>query len=129
MILVDTSAWVDFFRGRGRFASRVDELIEVDQAALCGPVITEIRRGLRFKGERVRVLPLLEGCHLLAQPPDLWDEAGELGGWLRRRGATVKSLDLLIATYALAHGVPLLAADSDFNLMARAGLGLVLAEP
>ncbi len=129
MILVDTSAWVDFFRGKGRLTSRVDELVEGDQAALCGPVITEIRRGLRSPGERARVLPLLEGCHLLAQPPDLWDEAGELGWWLARRGATVKSLDLLIATYALAHGVPVLAADSDFVLMARAGLGLVLAQP
>lgn len=129
MILVDTSAWVDFFRGRGHLALRVDELIESDQAALCGPVITEIRRGLRSPGERSRVLPLLGGCHLLEQPPDLWAEAGELGWWLGRRGATVKSLDLLIATYALAHDVAILAADSDFALMARAGLGLVLAEP
>lgn len=42
---------------------------------------------------------------------------------------TVKMLDLLIATYALAHGAPVLAADGDFTLMARAGLGLVLARP
>jgi tRNA(fMet)-specific endonuclease VapC len=129
VILVDTSAWVDFFRARGPLAERVDELIEGDEAALCGPVITELRRGLRSQAERRRVLPLLGGCHLLQQPADLWAEAGELGWWLGRRGAVVKSLDLLIAAYALAHAVPVLTGDDDFALMRRAGLGLVLAEP
>jgi predicted nucleic acid-binding protein len=126
VILVDTSAWIDFFRGAGSLAGRVDDLLENDQAALCGPVITEIRRGLRSRAERTRVLPLLAGCHLLEQPAALWEEAGELGWYLGRRGATVKSLDLLIATYALAHAVPILTVDGDFALMRRVGLGLVI---
>ena len=129
MTLVDIPAWIDFFLGRGPLAERVDELIQNDQAALCGPVITEIRRGLRSRTERGRVLALIDGCHLLEQPSDLWAEAGELGWWLGRRGATVKSLYLLIAAYALAHTVPLLTGDADFTLMRRAGLGLVLEEP
>jgi len=74
------------------------------------------------------VLPLLAGCHLLAQPDRLWDEAGELAYALGRRGATVKSLDLLIATYALSHGVALLTADDDFRVIRRAGTGLALFE-
>lgn len=93
---------------------------------MCGPVVTEIRRGLRSRTERVRVLPLLRGCHELVQPPRLWEEAGELGFFLGRRGAAVKSLDLLIATYALAHAVPILTADADFTLMRRAGAHLVV---
>jgi predicted nucleic acid-binding protein len=56
----------------------------------------------------------------------LWEEAGELGFFLGRRGAAVKSLDLLIATYALAHAVPILTADADFTLMRRAGAHLVV---
>jgi len=127
LILIDTSAWIDFFRGGGRLAERVDELVEADEAALCGPIVTELRRGLRSRTERERLLPLLAGCHLLDQPARLWEEAGELGWYLGRRGAAVKSLDLLIAAYALAHGVPVLTADADFALMRRAGLGLVLA--
>ena len=128
MILVDTSAWIDFFRGAGSLAERVDDLPENDQAALCGPVLTEIRRGLRSRAERTRVLPLLAGCHLLEQPAALWEEAGELGWYLGRRGAIVKSFDLLIAAYALGHAVPILSADRDFALMRRAGLG-ILIEP
>lgn len=126
MILVDTSAWIEFFRGRGPIGEQVDEALEVDEVALCGPVITELRRGLR-RGDRARVLPLLGGCHLLSQPPNLWEEAGELGFLLGRKGATVKSMDLLIAAYALGHGVALLSADADFRRMQRAGLPLLLA--
>ncbi len=97
--------------------------------SVCGPILTELRRGLRSAADRARVLPLLAGCHLLDQPPRLWDEAGELGYALARRGASVKTLDLLIATYALAHAVPVLSADADFTVMRRAGLRLLLAQP
>jgi predicted nucleic acid-binding protein len=127
--LVDTSAWIAFFRGRAPFAAAVDRLLESDEVALCGPVLTELRRGLRSAADRARVLPLLTGCRILEQPRRLWEEAGELGYYLGRRGAMVKSLDLLIATYALAHGVPVLSADADFARIRRAGAGLLLAEP
>lgn len=126
MILVDTSAWVEFFRGKGPLMDRVDDLLGSNDVALCGPVITELRRGLRSASERRRVIPLLAGCHQLSQPADLWDEAGELGYVLARKGSTVKTLDLLIAVYALVHAVPILAADRDFELIRRAGLPLVL---
>ncbi|HEY2388498.1 MAG TPA: PIN domain-containing protein [Candidatus Binatia bacterium] len=129
MILVDTSAWIDFFRGRAPFAAAVDRLLESNEVALCGPVVTELRRGLRTARDRARVLPLIAGCHALEQPDRLWDEAGDLGYALARRGTSVKTVDLLIATYAIAHGVPLLAIDGDFAMMKRGGLDLILVEP
>jgi predicted nucleic acid-binding protein len=127
VILVDTSAWVDFFRGIG-IADRVDELLLANEVALCGPVVTELRRGLRSGSERRRVIPLLEGCHQLEQPEALWEEAGELGYLLARKGVTVKTKDLLIATYALSHRVPLLALDSDFEAICRAGVPLAMVK-
>ena len=128
MILVDTSAWIDFFHGREPLATAVADLLDANEVTLCGPVITELRRGLRSRRDRTRVLPLLDGCHELEQPATLWSETGDLGSYLGRRGSTVKSLDLLIAAYALAHGVPILSRDSDFATMKRAGLDLVLVD-
>jgi len=128
VILIDTSAWIEFFRGRGRRADAVDQLIESDDAAVCGPILTELRRGLRSRADRERVLPLLSGCQVLEQPSALWEEAGDLGVLLGKRGATVKSMDLLIATYALTHTVPLLTADTDFARMRHLGVGLMLVE-
>jgi len=96
--------------------------------ALCGPVITELRRGLRSPSERGRVIPLLSGCHLLSEPPALWDEAGDLGYFLGRRGVTASTVDLLVAAYALSHSVALLSRDADFQRMKRAGAELLLVE-
>lgn len=128
MILIDTSAWIEFFRGKSSTSESVGEAITGNDAALCGAVVTELRRGLRSTRERRRVLPLLEGCHRLSQPSDVWEEAGDLGFFLARKGITAKSMDLLIATYALAHGAALLTLDADFAAMKRAGVGLVLVD-
>jgi predicted nucleic acid-binding protein len=125
LILVDTSAWIDFFRGASPLADRVDELLGTNEVALCGPIVTELRRGMRSPSERRKVIPLLSACHELPQPDRLWEEAGELGYALARRGVSVKTIDLLIATYALSHDVPLLASDADFKQMRQAGIPLV----
>jgi predicted nucleic acid-binding protein len=125
LILIDTSAWVEFFRGRGVVADRVDEAIDANTAAICGPVLTELGRGLLAR-ERKTVLSLLAGCTFLEQPPDLWRAAGDLGFLLRSKGVTVKTMDLLIASHALFHQVPLLTVDKDFKAMVKPGIDLHL---
>jgi predicted nucleic acid-binding protein len=126
MILIDTSAWIDFFRGNDPVASAVDAALTHNEAAWCGPVEAELRRGLVNQRERRKVLPLLEACHRLSQPDQLWTEAGDLGFALRKRGVTAKTLDLLIAIYALSHSASLLTTDADFRSMQRAGVALHL---
>jgi predicted nucleic acid-binding protein len=129
MILIDTSAWIEFFRGRDPFAAAVDEALDSGEAAICGPIEMELRRGLADERERNTVLPLLEACHVLGQPAQLWTDAGDLGFLLRRRGITPKSIDLLIAAYALSHSAALLTRDKDFMVMQRAGIPIQLAAP
>jgi predicted nucleic acid-binding protein len=121
LIIVDTSAW-----RREPIAHVVDELLEENRVALCGPIVTELRRGLRSAAERRKVLPLLGGCRHLAQPERLWEEADDLGFSLRRSGYSVKTLDMLIAVHALAIGVPILTLDTDFEHMRKAGVPLHL---
>jgi predicted nucleic acid-binding protein len=108
-------------------ADAVDDAIEANEAATCGPILTELGRGFRSVAERRRVLPLLDACHRLTDPHRLWEEAGDLGFFLARKGVTAKSMDLLIATYALLHGVPVLAADTDYANMRAAGAKLLIA--
>jgi predicted nucleic acid-binding protein len=124
--LIDTSAWIEFFRGTGQAAQQVDTALAEGEAAWCGPIATELRRGFVSAKERAKVLRLLEGCHWLAQPEGLWEEAGDLGYVLRRKGLTVKTFDLLIATYALSHGTALLAVDGDFKAIEKKGIPLDL---
>lgn len=126
MILIDTSAWIDFFRGRDPLAGAVDMALANNEAALCAPIEMELRRGFLNERERRKLLPLLMACQFLAQPDELWREAGDLGFALRRRGITPKSFDLLIAVHALAYSVALLTADADFKRMRKAGVPLLL---
>lgn len=126
MILIDTSAWIAFFRDRAPLAEKVAKTIADGDAVLCGPVLTELMRGFRPEERRI-VLPLLETLGVLDDPPGLWRAAGELGFRLARKGKTTKTLDLLIASYALHYGVALLTDDADFRTIAAAGVPLTLA--
>lgn len=116
-----------FFSEPEPLASRVDELLATNEVAVCRPVVTELRRGLKSVAARNKVLPRLSSCHWLDQPDDLWVEAGGLGFAIARRGVTVKTLDLLIAAYAVAHGAPILTLDADFEAIRKAGVHLTIA--
>ena len=126
MILVDTSAWIDFFRGSGKLANEVSDLIDGDLATICGPIVTEIYRGTVRAKERQSLEALLKGIPLLQQPETLWEDAGLLGAFIAKKGFTVKSFDLLIASYAIAADIALLTADRDFNQMRKVGVPLRL---
>jgi predicted nucleic acid-binding protein len=125
--LVDTSAWVEFFRGHEPWTAHIGELLDVDRVVLCGPIYTELLRGTGR--DRARVLRALRGCRMLPQPAGLWGLAGNLGHSLRAKGVTAKTLDLLIAVYALTHQTSLLCRDSDFEHMRDAGVLLQLDLP
>lgn len=124
MILIDTSAWIDFFRGKDPISDMVEVSLKNNTAAICGPIFTELVRGFRSQKEKNQILPLFTGCHFLDQPDSLWEDAGQCGYQLKRKGANVKSMDLLIACYALAHGVPILTSDKDFFLMKKSGMSI-----
>ena len=126
MTLIDTSASIEFFSGHEPIAGLVDGLLQMNEAALCGPVITELRRGFRSRSDRARVLLLMKGCRYLAEPDRIWEEAGDLGFVLREKGLQLKTLDLLIASYALAYRCPILSDDRDFLRMNKVGIPLLV---
>jgi predicted nucleic acid-binding protein len=120
MILVDTSAWVEFLRDTGsRVCGRVDELLAGD-IATCHPVRMEVLAGARDEHHLGQLRGLLGRTTLLATEPGDYEEAAALYRACHRRGATVRKLvDCLIAAHAIRTGAPLLHADADFDVLAR----------
>lgn len=112
-VLVDTSAWIAFFRGDEPVASQVDQLLAAGSAAFCGVVELELRQGLRPK-ERELVLSLLSAATRLPTEEADWAQAGDLLTSLRRKGLTLPGSDGLIAHLALRHKVALLEHDKHF---------------
>ena len=123
MILVDTSAWVEYLRGTGsRVHRRVRELIESEERlAVTEVVVMEVLAGARDDAHLERLRRLLFGCEFLplAGLSD-YEDAAALFRQCRRAGKTLRSLtDCLIAVVAIRAGAALIHADRDFDTIAR----------
>jgi predicted nucleic acid-binding protein len=113
-VLVDTSAWVAFFRGQEPTGARVAELLETGRALRCGPVELELRQGLRRR-DAPSILGLWFALPELPVDGLDFTSAGDLLRELRERGRAIPSMDGLIATLALRYDAALLTLDRHFD--------------
>ena len=120
LVLVDTSAWIEFFRGTNHPAvPALDRLLFDDQAAITGVIRAELLQGARTEAQKAALARQLAALHQLPDPSDLWDRVALLGYALRRQGYEVRIPDLVIAAVALANDVPVLALDAHFPAIAK----------
>lgn len=120
MILVDTSAWVEFLRDTGSATCRRVDALLGDDLAICSPVRMEVLAGARDDEHLRRLRGLLARTTLLPTRETDYEEAAAIFRRCRRRGATVRKLvDCLIAATAIREDVPVLHADADFEVIAR----------
>ena len=118
MILVDTSAWIDFFAGRDLLhVQRLEHAIEENHdLALCGIILTEVLQGIADNRSYRRVRRYLRPLIMLPMPERVFLLAAETYRELRNRGVTIrKTNDCIIAATALHHRCELLHADRDFD--------------
>lgn len=120
MILIDTSAWVEFLRDTGSpVCNLVDELLS-DEIATCDAVRMEVLAGARNEFHLGELRRLLARAVLLPTYPTHYEDAAVLYRHCRRQGETVRKLvDCLIASVAIGEGVPILHRDVDFDVLAR----------
>ena len=98
VIVVDTSAWVEFLRDTGSpTCVRVKELLGADLAT-CDAIRMEVLAGARNERHRRDLGRLIARAALVPMRPDDFDQAAALYRQCRRRGETVRVLmDCLIA--------------------------------
>ena len=120
MILVDTSAWVEFLRDAGTpVCDEVDRLLAED-VAICDAVRMEVLAGARDESHLRQLRGLLARATNLPTEPGDYEIAAALYRSCRHRGETVrKPIDCLIGAVAVRHGAAVLHADSDFSTLAR----------
>ena len=129
MIVVDSSVWIDFFRGSATRETTVLRSLIGRGVVLVGDLIlAEVLQG--FPDERQaeagrRTLELSPVEPMVGR--DLAVAAARNYRNLRAGGVTVRrTIDLLIATFCLERGHALLHRDRDFDPMAaRLGLRVV----
>ena len=120
MVLIDTSAWVEFLRDTGStVCRRVDELLD-GEIAVCDPIRMEVLAGARDELHLEALRRLLARATVLPTDAAHFEEAAALFRRCRREGETVRRLiDCLIAAIAIRSGVSVLHRDGDFDVLAR----------
>lgn len=123
LILVDSSAWVEFLRGTGSpVNTQVRSLLESRTVlATTEPIVMEVLAGARNEGHLRMLRRLVLGCQMIPlRGLSDYEEAADIYRTCRQAGLTVRRLvDCLIATVAITANAPLLHADSDFDLIAQ----------
>lgn len=128
MILIDTSAWIEYFRATGsRAAVEVRRLLaeQSDQIAICEPIAMEILSGAVDEAAHARLERLVNGLPSLVVDAALdFRTAAQIYRAARQAGRTIRSInDCLIAAVALRHDAQLVHRDADFDvIVAMTGL-------
>ena len=129
MILVDSSVWIDYFRGSGTWQTdRLDGLLGNQPLAVGDLILTEVLQGFASDKDFNRARKLLTTLTLVELgEQDLAVRAASNHRALRALGVTVrKTIDTLIATRCIESGYMLLHADRDFEpFMLHLGLRCV----
>ena len=122
MILVDSSVWIDYFRGAiTAQTEELDRLLGQEPLAIGDLILTEILQG--FDNERDfndarKMLTSLTVVELGGQKIAI--QAAKNFRVLRRLGVTVrKTIDTIIATRCIEDGYDLLHNDRDFDPFAK----------
>jgi predicted nucleic acid-binding protein len=132
VILVDSSVWIDYFRGNATpQTDKLDGLLGSEPLAIGDLILTEVLQG--FGSERdftqaKKMLTSLVVVDLAGQ--DVAIQAAKNFRALRSLGITVrKTIDTIIATRCIESSYALLHSDRDFEpFVTHLGLRTVLHE-
>jgi predicted nucleic acid-binding protein len=118
VILVDSSVWIDYFRGVvSPETDLLDELLGEEPLATGDLILTEVLQGFdqdRHFEEAERLLTSLSVLDLGGR--EIAITAAQNFRRLRRLGVTVrKTVDTIIATHCILRGHSLLYSDRDFD--------------
>lgn len=131
MTIVDTTVWVDYFRGTpSAEAAWLDRELGSRRIGLTDLILCEVLQGLRSETQFRSVNRELAKLEIFATGGVVPAVAAALNyRALRARGVTVrKTIDCLIASFCIQHDHELLHHDADFDPFERF-LGLRVVHP
>ena len=118
MILVDSSVWIDYFRGTATpQAERLEGLLGIEPIATGDLILTEVLQGFVSDRDFNQAKKLMTSLVVLdLAGPRMAIQASKNFRTLLSLGVTVrKTTDTVIATCCIENGLPLLYSDRDFD--------------
>jgi len=123
--IVDTSVWIDFFKGVSSVKVVLEKLISQDRVFMSGPILFELLQGIKSREEKEQVKEALLSIPYLEIAPRDWEGAASLARELRARGITLPMTDLLIAQLAKTNNLEVISFDLHFDQIS----GLIHRKP
>jgi predicted nucleic acid-binding protein len=118
MIVVDTSVWIDYFRGVVTPQSdKLDALLGIEQVLTGDLILTEVLQGFVSERDFNQARKLLASVPLIPLVgEDVAFRAAKNFRKLKTLGITIrKTIDTLIATSCIEKDLSLLYSDRDFD--------------
>jgi hypothetical protein len=131
VIVVDSSVWVDYLRGRSTAQTDwVDRQLGVRPLAITDIILCEVLQGIRDDQQFVKARRELLTLELFSTGGrDVALAAATNYRMLRARGRTIRgTIDCLIATFCLLNDHALLHDDRDYDVFEHA-LNLAVVHP
>ncbi len=116
MILTDTTVVIDYLRAP---TVRLVKIIQMNQAAICGPTISEIYAGARSPADFKKYDKALSLFVFAAIRKKTWPNLGRNLAKLGAKGITVPFPDALIATLGIENDIEVWARDPHFPMMQK----------
>jgi predicted nucleic acid-binding protein len=118
MLLIETSVWVNHFRG----VQRIPDAFSIEPLATAPPILQEVLNGSDSPASYAKARIALTSFVMLDDPMplDRFEAAANIYLQCREAGYTIRSsVDCLIAACAIAHDATLLHNDRDFDFIAK----------
>ena len=115
-VLIDTSIWIEFFnRDSSQPGDLLQQLLLEGRAATTGIILTELLQGAKLEKEFEAILSIVSAVPVLEATLETWVQAGRISFGLRRKGVTIPTTDLVIATIAIQNECQVFSLDPHFN--------------
>jgi tRNA(fMet)-specific endonuclease VapC len=119
-ILVDTSAWIEFFRKKESSVSLIlREYLKLNQTYYTGPIAVELYQGAKTSKEVEVIDQLLETIHYVEITRSHYHHAGQISHKAARSGKIFSIVDLILAVVAHDEQLNLLSLDTHFKEISR----------
>ncbi|MBI4823364.1 MAG: PIN domain-containing protein [Nitrospirae bacterium] len=120
-LLVDTSAWILSFRDSGsqKLKDELRAAIDSDSAVTTNIIILELLQGCKDRKEFEELKSYLEVLSLYNVTDRTWSIAYEAGFLLRRKGLTMPTADIIIASMAKENKLTILNHNNHLKTICR----------
>ena len=114
-ILVDTSVFIEFFKGHSRISKAVSDLLQQNRVVTTGIVIAELLQGMRNIREELSFEYLLADLYSIEVSTNIWIKAGRTALSLRKKGITLPLTDVAIAVLSIENNLRVFTLDKHFR--------------